>query len=1519
MPVRHVSPTPHDAMLTRCKIRVASRSSSPTTFTPKIPTAPIPPVLSAVIVPSTAIISYKTSESSAGDSSSESSVGPSRKRCRSYVATPIRVKGYWPMRVRNFASWVLEAGAHGRSGRGVGIVWTVFFMWVLQVPSRVDLLLPRKRFRDFISPEDSVEEDIDTNVLADIKVDATAVEVAKDRDVEAGVDLGIGMEIDAKVDVEDEVKDEVESSDRGTIKIGVDVAVGIDIPISMLIPDDVERLEQVEEVVQDIFRHVMEIPLQRRVKDIKMGQRELEARSLIAGGERASLLDQVASLERSNARLRGTLMMESARADRFQRCMSFMESEFRQIHRFRYYDRMRFRRLETFAARRLEAIRELINQRVAEPLAAYEANRAAELAVEIQSQNGDDNDNGNVGINGNGNGGGNGDGNGRGNGYGNRGGNGNENPNRNDRGDMPVTRECTYRDFVKCQPLNFKGTKGVVGLTRWFEKMKTIFHISNCSKRYQVKYATCTLLNSALTWCNAHKRTAGADAAFAMSWRELMKLMTEGYAVKNTENKRRVDNNQMDNYVQQPPYKRQNVGGQSVARAYTAGNNEKKGYVGPLPYCNKCKLHHEGPCTMKCRKCNKVRHMTRDCMNVVAATATERAPVVNRMVPTCFECGRKGHYMTECPKLKNQTCRNKAMNKTNEVRRKAYVLGGGEANPDSNIVMGMFLLNNHYASMLFDSSVDRSFVSSTFSDLLDVIPSTLDGYAVKNTENKRRVDNNQMDNYVQQPPYKRQNVGGQSVARAYTAGNNEKKGYVGPLPYCNKCKLHHEGPCTMKCRKCNKVRHMTRDCMNVVAATATERAPVVNRMVPTCFECGRKGHYMTECPKLKNQTCRNKAMNKTNEVRRKAYVLGGGEANPDSNIVMGHPFNIDLMPVELGSFDVTIDMDWLANHHAVIVCDEKIVRIPYGDKVLIVQGDRSGKDRKSKLSIISNWIPCYGDLRALIMHESYKSKYSIHPRSDKMYQDLKKLYWWPNMKAGFPPTSLLKKKLCSAPILALPDGSENFVVYCDASHKGLGAVLMQREKVIAYASRQLKIHVKNYTSHDLELGAVVEVFTDHKSLQHIFYQKELNMRQRRWLELLSDYDCEIRYHPGKANVVADALSRKEREPSLIVRDLVKAECQKPSGLLVQLVIPVWKWENNTMDFITKLPKTLTGQDIIWVIVDRLTKSAHFLPMREKNSMEKLIRQYLKEKALGTQLDMSTTYHPQTGGQSERTIQTLEDMLRACVINFEKSWDRHLPLVEFSYNNSYHTSIKAVPFESLYGHKCRSPVCWAEVGDAQLTGPEIVHETTFNIIQIKKRIQVACDRQKSYVDRRRKPLEFQVRYKVMLKVLAKVGTIAYRLELLDQLSRIHSTFHVSNLKKCLSDEPLAISLDEIQIDDKLKFIEEPVKIIDREVKRLKQSRISIVKFRWNSRRDSKCVRLCLLYMIYKDPKKQMKPIVQPRCALLGVQVKPRVELEVTVEMQKNSVAEDDVVDEKNKDVAKVSVELDGEKTTIPSVI
>ncbi|GJZ61854.1 putative reverse transcriptase domain-containing protein, partial [Tanacetum coccineum] len=613
----------------------------------------------------------------------------------------------------------------------------------------------------------------------------------------------------------------------------------------------------------------------------------------------------------------------------------------------------------------------------------------------------------------------------------------------------------------------------------------------------------------------------------------------------------------------------------------------------------------------------------------------------------------------------------------------------------------------------------------------------------------------------------------------------------------------------------------------------------------------------------------------------------------------------------------------------------------------------------AKFSMCEFWIPKVQFIGHVIDSQGLAGYYrrfiegfsKIAKPMTKLTQKKVKFEWGDKQETSF---QLLKQKLCSAPILALPEGSEYFIVYCDASIKGLGTVLMQREKVIAYASRQLKIHEKNYTTHDLELGAVVfslklwrhylygtkcTVFTDHKSLQHILNQKELNMRQRRWLELLSDYDCEIRYHPGKANVVADALSRKEREPPLRVRALVmtiglnlpkqildaqtearkpeniknedvggmlvenskdpeklrteklepradgtlcfngrswlpcygdlrtvimheshkskysihpgsnkmyqdmkklywwpnikaniatyvskcltcakvKAEHQRPSGLLVQPDIPQWKWDNITMDFVIKLPKSSQGYDTIWVIVDRLTKSVIIVPMRETDPMDKLARMYLKEvvmrhgiplsiicdrdprfasnfwrslqNALGTSLDMSTVYHPQTNEQSERTIQTLKDMLRAYIIDFGKGWVNHLLLVEFSDNNSYHASIKAAPFEALYCRKCRS-THWSGFVSGQKLPP---------------------------------------------LVLEKVGEVAYKHKLPEELSRVHNTFHVSNLKKCYADEPLAVPLDGLHFDDKLQFVEEPVEIMNREVKRLKRSHIPLVKVQWNSKR------------------------------------------------------------------------------------
>ncbi|KAA3483598.1 reverse transcriptase [Gossypium australe] len=553
------------------------------------------------------------------------------------------------------------------------------------------------------------------------------------------------------------------------------------------------------------------------------------------------------------------------------------------------------------------------------------------------------------------------------------------------------------------------------------------------------------------------------------------------------------------------------------------------------------------------------------------------------------------------------------------------------------------------------------------------------------------------------------------------------------------------------------------------------------------------------------------------------------------------------------------------------------------------------------------------------------------------------------------------------------EAGKEFIVYCDLSHTRLGCVLMQEGKVVAYASRQLRPHEMNCPTHDLDLAVVVFalkiwrhylygeksiVYTNHKSLKYLLSQKELNLRQHRWIELLKDYDCSIEYHPGKANVVADTLSRKvvsdlramfarlglfedgsllaelqvkkgetedfglnsegvlcfhgrvcvPREFELrqsilweahsspyamhpggnkLYRDLrelywwpglkrevtdfvskfltcqqVKAEHQLPLGLLQPVKIPLWKWERVTMDFVSGLPLTPTKKDLVWVIVDRLTKSAHFIPVRTDYSLQKLVKLYVAEivrlhgvpvsiildrdprftsrfwrvlhEALGTRLDFSMTFHPQTDGQLERVIQILEDMLRSCVIDFKGSWEDYLPLAEFFYNNSDQSSIQMASYEVLYGRRCRTPTCWAELGEWRLLGQELVSETEEKVKLIRNRLKEAIDRQKSYANLKRKEIEYSVGDYVFLKVspwkkilrfgrkgkliprfigpyrISKcVGQVAYQLELPLKLNRIHNVFYVSILRHYRFDPSHIVPVEEIEVRPDLTFEEEAV--------------------------------------------------------------------------------------------------------------
>nr|AAM14672.1 Putative polyprotein [Oryza sativa Japonica Group] len=562
----------------------------------------------------------------------------------------------------------------------------------------------------------------------------------------------------------------------------------------------------------------------------------------------------------------------------------------------------------------------------------------------------------------------------------------------------------------------------------------------------------------------------------------------------------------------------------------------------------------------------------------------------------------------------------------------------------------------------------------------------------------------------------------------------------------------------------------------------------------------------------------------------------------------------------------------------------------------------------------------------------------------------------------------LKSRLISAPILILPDPKKGFQVYCDASKLGLGCVLMQDGKVVAYASRQLRPHEKNYPTHDLELAAVVhalkiwrhylfgtrtEVYIDHKSLKYIFTQSDLNMRQRRWLELIKDYDMGIHYHPGKANVVADALSRKgycnategrqlplelckeferlnlgivsigfvaalEAKPTLIdqVREAqtndpdiqeikknmrrgkaigfledehgtrVKAEHQKPAGLLQPSKIPEWKWEEIGMDFITGLPRTSLGQDSIWVIVDRLTKVAHFIPVKTTYSGSRLAELYMArivclhgvpkkivsdrgsqftsnfwkklQEEMGSKLNFSTAYHPQTDGQTERVNQILEDMLRACALDFGGSWDKNLPYAEFSYNNSYQASLQMAPYEALYGRKCRTPLLWDQTGERQVFGTDIVREAEEKVKIIQERLRVAQSRHKSYADNRRRDLSFEegdyvylrvtplrgvhrfhtkgklaLRFVGPYKIVSRRGEVAYQLELPQSLAGVHNVFHVSQLKKCLRVPTEEANLEQIEVQEDLTYVEKPIRILETNERKTRNRVIRFCKVQWSN--------------------------------------------------------------------------------------
>ncbi|GJX45871.1 putative reverse transcriptase domain-containing protein, partial [Tanacetum coccineum] len=871
-------------------------------------------------------------------------------------------------------------------------------------------------------------------------------------------------------------------------------------------------------------------------------------------------------------------------------------------------------------------------------------------------------------------------------------------------------------------------------------------------------------------------------------------------------------NNYGNNHRQQLPHKRQNTRGQNVARAYVAGSNEERQYECTLPLCNKCKLHHIGPCTTRCGKCNKIGHLTRNWRVTNPTTLTQRGQMVNQRVVTCFECGAQGHYRNDCPKIKNQNRGNKA--RVPDASGRAYALGGGDVNPGSNTVTGTFLLNNHHAYMLFDSGADKSFVSNTFSALLDNTPYALDvSYAIELADGRTSETNTVF-------------MGSKNHAvivcdRRYSAYSygNEILGLV---------QMRQKVYCDGKTKN-NRRRSRLEEVPTVrgFPEVFLRRTYLLNQpitqvefqidLVPGAAPVARASYRLapSEMEELSTQL---------QELSDKGFI------RPSSS-----PWELTGFVVKKkdGSFRMCIDYRELnkltvKNRYPLPRIDDLFDQLQ-GSSVYSKIDLRSGYHQ---LRVRDEDIPNMA-FRTRYGHYETKEEHAVHHRLILEFAKMEELYA-KVLKVGL---LLLEGGNC------LPDiEAQVNVVATDFGPKERPKPLRVRALVMTIGlnlpARILNAQVEarkeeNYGTEDL-----------HGMIKNLEPRADgtLCLKNRSWIPLFGDLRALIMHESHKSKYSIHTGSDKECTQTKILKKLywwpnmkaeiatyvrkcmtcakVKAEYQKPSGLLVQPKIPEWKWENITMDFVTKLPKTASGQDMIWVIVDRLTKSLYFffLTTKENDSMEKLTRQYLKEvvsrhgvpvsiisdrdgrfvsqfwqslqEAFGTQLDMSTAYHPETDGQSERTIQTLEDMLRACVIDFRKGWDRHLPLIEFSYNNSYHTSIKATPFEALYGRKCRSLLSvGAEGGDRSSLLDQNCSWERFA--------------ESTRITRETKP--------------------------------VHSTFHVSNLKKCLSDEPLAIPLDEIHIDEKLNFIEEPVEIMDREVKRLKQSRIPIVKVRWNSRR------------------------------------------------------------------------------------
>ncbi|GJT85814.1 putative reverse transcriptase domain-containing protein [Tanacetum coccineum] len=1113
---------------------------------------------------------------------------------------------------------------------------------------------------------------------------------------------------------------------------------------------------------------------------------------------------------------------------------------------------------------------------------------------------------------------------------------------------------------------NGDGRHSVVGLTWWIEKMESVFNISGCAIENQVKFATCTLLayterfQELTLICtkfvangiekvdkyisglpdniygnvkSARPKTLDETTELANNLMD-QKLCT--YAERQSNNKRKADDSSRNNHGHpQQPFKRQNV-----AKVYNMGTGERKPYGGSLPKCTKCHLHHNGPCTQKCHKCNKVGHFARDCRST-GNTNVANTQKGNGAAPKgngSFECGTPGHFKRDCPKLKNKDGGN------GNAQGWVYAVGNAEkrgnapGNPDANVVTGTFLLNNHYASILFDTGADRSFISTAFSSLINIAPTPLENcYDVELADGKlvgidtiiRGCTLNFLDHpfNIDLMPVELCSfdviIGMDWLRRCHAMIVCDEK--LVQIPYGNETftfcgnKSSNRRESRLTVISYSKAQeYMAKGCQVFLAQISAKKKedtsegkqikdiPIV-RDFPEVFPEDLPG-----LPPARPVEFQIDLIPGAAPVARAPYRLAPSEMKELSEQLQelsdkgfirpsSSPWGAPVLFVKKkdGSFRMCIDYHLRSGYHQLRVREQDIPKTafrtryghyefqvmpfgltnapavfmdlmnrvckPYLDKFVIVFIDDIliySKDEKeheehlkailellkkeqlyAKFSKCEFWIPKVQFLGHVIdsrgIHvdpakiESIKDWASpktpteirqflglagyyrrfiegfskIAKSMTKLTQKGIKFDWGEKEENAF---QLIKQKLCSAPILALPEGSEDFVVYCDASHKGLGAVLMQREKVIAYASRQLKVHEKNYTTHDLELGSV-----------------------RRWLELLSDYDCDIRYHPGKANVVADALSQAQ------------IEAKKPENLVNEDVDGIIKRDipKERLELRTNGTLCLHGKswlpcygDLRSVIMHESQKSKYSIhPSSEKmyQDMKKLYWWSNMKADIATYVSKCLTCtrvkaeHQRPSGllvQPAIPKWKWDNIMMDFITKLPKSSEND-PLDKLA--RLYLNKIVArhgIPASIICDRDGRlTSNFWRSFQKA--LGTDISMSTAYHL-------------ENDWIDKRAMLIENESRWSsrpgTKLCSRSHLGKGSCGLAEILRVEQVHQLSMVKT-KKCYADEPLVMPLEGIHVDDKLQFVEEPVEIMEREIKRLKQSRIPLVKVRWNSRR------------------------------------------------------------------------------------